>query len=442
VEVLNIETVLLIKRFLQKSELESLQRQNAQLQAASKDRRRSSVAVSKSPAASALEDQLATKTSTIESLELEVSNLRHSITTADTANLALTARVAELELSLRTSEDALSAAQTELNTLRTSAAASTTIETSETTTKPDDNETRLRLLTNDLTAAQRTATDATERATNLQKKIDTLTALHRDAETARNRELDKLRSETASLRARAKAAVDAPGSTEDDGDTDIEEDENSKAALKSKLRALEGEVFDLKRGVWREKRMEIQEAGGDPLASLDAFDPAYNYDAGYNPPMQSPGGRSVYDDIDLATPGQQGAYRGQSPSLNRTKSSGLSAFSVGNVLSAFTGTVTSPPATSQRTHARRQSSTGGGGAGGFFAAAAELVTGTQQQGDDEDDDFVFDEDAFRKAKEEEDKRRLERVREVKRGLVDWRGWRVDLVDVCSAEAVPGSVFDV
>jgi len=434
----------------QKSELESLQRQNAQLQAASKDRRRSSVAVSKSPSASALEDQLATKTSTIESLELEVSNLRHSITTADTANLALTARVAELELSLRTSEDALSAAQTELNTLRTTAAASTatTTETTESTIKPDDNETRLRLLTTDLTAAQRTATDATERATNLQKKIDTLTALHRDAETARNRELDKLRSETASLRARAKAAVDAPGSTEDDGDTDIEDDENSKAALKAKLRALETEVFDLKRGVWREKRMEIQEAGGDPLASLDAFDPAYNYSAGYNPPMQSPGGRSVYDDIDLATPGQQGAYRGQSPSLNRTKSSGLSAFSVGNVLSAFTGSVTSPPATSQRTHVRRQSSTGGGGAGGFFAAAAELVTGTQQQGDallegdGEDDDFVFDEDAFRKAKEEEDKRRLERVREVKRGLVDWRGWRVDMVDVCSAEAVPGSVFDV
>lgn len=364
--------------------------------------------------------------------------------------MALTARVAELELSLRTSEDALSAAQTELNTLRTTAAASTsTTDTSEPTIKPDDNETRLRLLTTDLTAAQRTATDATERATNLQKKIDTLTALHRDAETARNRELDKLRSETASLRARAKAAVDAPGSTEDDGDTDIEDDENSKAALKSKLRALEAEVFDLKRGVWREKRMEIQEAGGDPLASLDAFDPAYNYNAGYNPPMQSPGGRSVYDDIDLATPGQQGAYKGQSPSLNRTKSSGLSAFSVGNVLSAFTGSVTSPPAMSQHpkgSHARRQSSTGG--AGGFFAAAAELVTGTQQQGDallegdGEDDDFVFDEDAFRKAKEEEDKRRLERVREVKRGLVDWRGWRVDMVDVCSAEAVPGSVFDV
>lgn len=382
-----------------------------------------------------------------------------------------------MELSLRTSEDALTAAQTELTTLRSSVAAAAEPTTSP--AKPDDNETRLRLLTTDLSAAQRTATDATERATTLQKKIDTLTALYRDAENARNRELDKLRSETASLRARAKAAIDAPGSISGDDVDDTDDDETSTTALKSKLRALESEIFDLKRGVWREKRMELQAAGGDPLASLDAFDPASNY--GYTthnvnnnpPPMMSPGGRSVYDDVDLATPGQgqgQGGYLGlamgmgmgaQSPSFNRTKSSGLSAFSVGNVLSAFTAP---PPlaaaGSQQQQQQQRTSSTSGGagaGAAGFFAAAAELVTGTQQQqqqqqgeallegeGDD-DDDFVFDEDAFRKAREEEDRRRLERVREVKRGLVDWRGWRVDMVEVCGGGGAAlggGSVFDV
>jgi len=134
------------------------------------------------------------------------------------------------------------------------------------------------------------------------------------------------------------------------------------------------------------------------------------------------------------------------------KSSGLSAFSVNNVLSAFTG-ATSPPTQGgpQRggpaAHLRRKSSLGGG----FFAAAADLVGSVTGAGGDEnalmeegedEDEFVFDEDAFRKAREEEDRKRLERVREVKRGLVDWKGWRVDMVEVCGGGATASGVFDV
>lgn len=427
----------------QKLDIQSLERQNSQLQSAAKERRRTSSIASPTVASNnALDQQLAARTATIESLELEISNLRHSVTTAETANLALTARVAELETSLRTSEDALAAAQTELATLRIAAAAPAAT-AGEAAEKPsqDDNETRLQLLTADLSAAQRTATDATERAASLQKKIDTLTALHRDAEASRNKELDKLRTETASLRAKAKAAIDAPGSTDgEDEEDDTTDAENTKAGLRSKVRALEAEVFDLKRGVWREKRMELQSAGGDPMASINAFDPAYNYNNSYNPPMQSPGSRSVYDDVDLATPGQGGVT---SPSFNRMKSSGLSAFSVNNVLSAFTAPAHPPR---QQSHTRRKSSVGGG----FFAAAADLVgavTGPSQEsalmeGDGDDDDFAFDEDAFRKAREDEDRKRLERVREVKRGLVDWKGWRVDMVDVCGGGAPASGVFDI
>ena len=44
------------------------------------------------------------------------------------------------------------------------------------------------------------------------------------------------------------------------------------------------------------------------------------------------------------------------------------------------------------------------------------------------DDEGFDEDAFRLAQEEEAKRRLERIREVKRGLDQWKGWRVDITE--------------
>jgi hypothetical protein len=432
-----------------------LERQNAQLQsAADKRRRASSVASPPIASTTALDEQLAARTATVEALELEVSNLRHSVSTAEVANLALTARVAELESFLATSSTALEAAQTELNTLRAAA----TTPGSSTDDKPSDDATRLRLLTADLSAAQRTATDATSRSETLQKKLDTLNALHRDADSARNKELDKLRSETAALRAKAKAAIDAPGASTDGEDDEDEaaEGPTTKAGMQTRIRALESEVFDLKRGIWREKRMELQ-SGGDPMAALDSFDPAYAGKS-YNPPMQSPGGRSIYDDVDLATPGPPGYGFMQSPSLNRTKSSGLSAFSVGNVLSAFTGS-TSPPIAGPQTslsprrqsvqHLRRKSSLAtGGGAGGFFAAAAGMVgavTGTQDENallEDEDEDFAFDEEAFRKAREEEDKRRLERVREVKRGLVDWKGWRVDLVEVCGGGVPASGVFDV
>ena len=54
-------------------------------------------------------------------------------------------------------------------------------------------------------------------------------------------------------------------------------------------------------------------------------------------------------------------------------------------------------------------------------------------------EMAFDEEAFRAAKEEEDRKRIERVREVKRGLERWKGWKVDIVDV---RAGMGGVFDV
>lgn len=59
-----------------------------------------------------------------------------------------------------------------------------------------------------------------------------------------------------------------------------------------------------------------------------------------------------------------------------------------------------------------------------------------------DDGADFDEDAFRRAQEEEGRKRIERVREVKRGLKEWEGWRMDLVDVRVGVPGLGEVFDV
>jgi hypothetical protein len=58
----------------------------------------------------------------------------------------------------------------------------------------------------------------------------------------------------------------------------------------------------------------------------------------------------------------------------------------------------------------------------------------------------FDEEAFRLAQEEDAKRRIERVKEVKRGLDQWKGWKLDLVDVraggVGAGRECGPVFEV
>ena len=63
-----------------------------------------------------------------------------------------------------------------------------------------------------------------------------------------------------------------------------------------------------------------------------------------------------------------------------------------------------------------------------------------------DDDDGFDEEAFRLAQEEDAKRRIERVKEVKRGLEQWKGWRLDLVDVraggIGAGRECGPVFEI
>ncbi|KAL9605805.1 MAG: hypothetical protein Q9204_009483, partial [Flavoplaca sp. TL-2023a] len=59
-----------------------------------------------------------------------------------------------------------------------------------------------------------------------------------------------------------------------------------------------------------------------------------------------------------------------------------------------------------------------------------------------DDEDGFDEEAFRQAQEEEGRKRLERVREVKRGLKEWEGWRMDIVDVRVGGGGAWEIFDV
>lgn len=96
---------------------------------------------------------------------------------------------------------------------------------------------------------------------------------------------------------------------------------------------------------------------------------------------------------------------------------------------------------SHGSHNRKQST---GGFGGFLTNGLNALAGGG--GDHElldDADLDFDEDAFRKAAEEEAALRIERIKEIKRSLKHWEGWRLDLVDIRrgGGEGI-GDIFDV
>lgn len=86
-----------------------------------------------------------------------------------------------------------------------------------------------------------------------------------------------------------------------------------------------------------------------------------------------------------------------------------------------------------------------GGIGDLLSSGLNALAG--RDGDDgflEDvDGGDFDEEAFRKAHEEQAKKRVERIKEVKRSLKHWVGWRLDIVDIRRGgrEAV-GDIFEV
>lgn len=71
-----------------------------------------------------------------------------------------------------------------------------------------------------------------------------------------------------------------------------------------------------------------------------------------------------------------------------------------------------------------------GGIGEFFISGFNVFVGGG--GDDEffeDDDMDFDEDVFCKVQEEEQKKRIEWIKDIKWLLKYWEGWRLDIVDI-------------
>jgi len=350
------------------TELAAVQRQLAQAQQAAKGKERR-----QSGPSPEISEQLAKNTSTIESQELEMSNLRNQVNSLTTTLAERETTVKDLEQRATSAEHQVEATKQELDSLKVSMTfgADDNNPDSKSTEDPEALTKRIAILESDLRTANTALDAASDRATSLEHKIEALTKLHRDASAAvqaKDKELGDVRAE---LKRR-----DRPSHVRDASDFDLQDEETETGQLQSRIRALEAENFDLKRGVWRDRRAEMQ--------------PGMDEDAGHH----------EYEDVDLNAPASA-----SSPHFARQTSTFQDVISSG--ISAFTGRprgVASPDNTTTGNRPRNMSM-------GLLSEDG------------------FDEEAFRLAQEEDAKRRIERVKEVKRGLDQWKGWKLDLVDV-------------
>ncbi|KAF1986469.1 hypothetical protein K402DRAFT_454439 [Aulographum hederae CBS 113979] len=416
------------------TEITSLNRQITQIQSTASKRR--STLTASPPNANLSEDltaQLASKSATIESLELSLSTLQAELASTNSTCTKQARRIQQLESQLSSSAADAESAKKELTDLKANLQAASE-EAAKEGSERGNAETKIAQLEAELAASKRATEDAKKRTETLEKKVETLTTLHRESDVrsqTRLREAEKTEREAKELRARVtalgnensrltseverrrKLVVD--GDENDDGVEELEEEERNK--LRLRIRALEDEVFELRRGVWRDKRRSMQPDMGD-VDTAGAGEKGEHYNNGF-------------DDVDLSTASPR-------PSLGRGASSsagGAQHSTFADVLNSGISAFTSGGAKAQRR-------------GSTYTAARKQSLGSGLLEDDDDELMEFDEEAFRAAQEEEAKKRIERVKEVKRGLKEWEGWRVDLVEVRKgamgmAQAVGiGEVFDV
>jgi len=380
-----------------------VQRQNAHLQTLNAKPRQPSGS-SPTPTAD-LQAELESKSATIESMSLELSTLQSQLakSTSDTSS-SHTTQVAALEEKLARAERAAGAAQRELVDLRVKVK-----RLSERAVRDGSESTsaavRLTTIERENAEATRRADEAIKKAENLEAKLAALTNLQREGDARRKEEakgkdgaakeatetrrrVAALEGENGRLREAVRRRKErSKGEVDDEGLDELEDEERKR--LEARVRELEADNFELRRGVWRDKRTALQ--------------PGIN-DGGLGEDPSSGGG---FDDVDLS-----GGHGGTQSTASRARRS-----SQARAKSSFANVLTS----------------------GFAA-----FTGQEQEEGllEDDDEDMFDEDAFRKAHEAEAMRRIERVKEVKRGLKDWVGWRMDLVESRMSGGGAGEIFDV
>ncbi|KAI1118590.1 hypothetical protein F5Y14DRAFT_398985 [Nemania sp. NC0429] len=357
-----------------KAEIAALQRHNTQLQSAATKRHGSSPSLSIAAPAGELQEQLASKSSTIETMELEISRLRAQAERQATAGGTDREQIVALEEKLARSEQAAMKAQRELADLKRNLERTTERLVKEGSARTSA-ETKLRSLEREAERVTAEKAELEKKAEALEKKVLALGTLHKENDSrsqtlrkdkeraekeAQEAQLKIERLEAENLRLRKKDAAEGGG--DDEGMDELENEERQR--MEKKMRDLEAEVYDLRRGIWHQRRRDLE-----------------------------PGAEEDFTNIDLDTTGGGGGPL----SPNATRKGGNRGFS--DYLTSGINALA--------------------GVGADDGEHDELL---------DDDDMEFDEEAFRRAQQEDAKRRLERIKELKRGLKNWEGWRLDLVD--------------
>lgn len=308
-------------------------------------------------------------------MELEISRLRAQVERQATAGGTDREQIVALEEKLARAEQAAMKAQRELADLKRNLERTTERLVKESSARTSA-ETKLRSFERETERVAAEKIELEKKAEALEKKVVALGTLHKEndsrsqalrkdkeraekeAQEAQSK-VEKLEGEN--LRLRKKDAAEGGG--DDEGMDELENEERLRT--ERKIRALEAEVYDLRRGIWHQRRRDMEPGAEDAEE-----------------------GQEDFTNIDLDTTG--------GGPLSTRKGGGNKGF--GDYLTS-----------------------------GINALAG---VGADDEHDEllDDDDLEFDEEAFRRAQQEEAKRRLERIKELKRGLKNWEGWRLDLVD--------------
>ncbi len=271
-----------------KTQVAQLERENTQLQAAS-SRRTSSISHSHTPP-SDLADELKTKSATIESMELEISNLGAQLQRVTSGTAAEREQIAALEEKLARTQKSLDNSAQELGDLKKNLERTTEKAVKEGSSRTSA-ETKARALEQEAEGLRTENEEIGRKVETLGKKILALTNLHKEVEVrsqgykkekeVAEEEAKELKSKLAGLEndhLRLKEELERKRKSNVDGDDDGGVDElemEVRQELERKVRALESEIFDMKRGHWRDGRKEM-----DP--GMDAFQDV---------PLSTPGDR-------------------------------------------------------------------------------------------------------------------------------------------------------
>jgi len=356
-----------------------------------------------------LKREVESKDSTIADMELEISRLRSELSAQKSSQEARADQISALQHNLASNQNKLQSLEGELADSKKALTRASEKAVKEGVEKTSS-DTKIKALERELVELSAARDEMVRKVENLEKKIETMNKLHRETEARnaaklsaaelRGREAEMLKArlaaaenETLKLReerdGRKKREVSG---VDDEGLDELENEERIR--LERRVRELEFEIFDLKRGVWLEQRQTMHpESGMDGTPNKD--------DAG------------DFDEVDLTGNGPLHHNRILAAQSSQQKHSSFSTV-LNSGLAAFRGS-------SEHSSRPRQDS-----------LLHEL-----------DDDSAFDEEAFAIAQREDEARiMVEHVREVKRKLRDWEGWRLDLIDARKSAAGMGDIFQV